>query len=70
MAREQQITKCQTPTLGYMAAIDYANRRIKRGEKQTWCKTCERWQWRDERCELYVCGMTETQHKRLMRKEG
>ena len=42
--------RCQAPRFGYLAAHADADRRIKRGEQQFFCKTCERWKWRDQLC--------------------
>lgn len=38
-------------TLGYLQAHADAERRIKRGERQVFCKTCQKWRWPDELCE-------------------
>lgn len=35
-------------TLGYVAAHEDAERRMKRGEKQTQCPVCKRWLWKHE----------------------
>ena len=34
----------------YVADMLDAEERIRRGERQRWCPTCERWRWREE-CE-------------------
>lgn len=49
--KQAQIHKCQAQTLGYLQAHFDAERRIKRGERQVFCKTCQKWQWPDELCE-------------------
>lgn len=36
--------------LGYLAWHDMAERRTRRGERQTLCKTCERWAWQRTPC--------------------
>ncbi len=54
MKLEEQIEQCRTPKRSYLAAHANADYRMSEGEHQTYCKTCERWQWDDERCEMYV----------------
>lgn len=34
----------------YSRRIDDAAKRMRKGERQAWCKTCNRWRWHDE-CE-------------------
>ena len=36
--------------IGYIADMEDAQRRMKRGEKQRLCKKCLRWVWADHRC--------------------
>lgn len=47
--REYPEEGCET--LGYLQAHFDAERRIKRGERQVFCKTCQKWRWPDELCE-------------------
>lgn len=49
--KQSQIHKCQAQTLGYLQAHFDAERRIKRGERQVFCKVCQKWRWPDELCE-------------------
>lgn len=37
---------CTDPKLPYLAFFDDAERRTRAGERQTYCRTCELWQWR------------------------
>lgn len=37
-------------TNSYTRDIDEANRRIKAGQRQSWCGICGRWRWPDEKC--------------------
>jgi hypothetical protein len=46
--------RCQAPRLGYIAASVDAERRMKRGETQHYCATCERYQWKDNQCPQFV----------------
>ena len=50
--RENQIASCRLPTLAYMAAHGQALRRLRRGKRQVFCLTCQRWKWGDELCQL------------------
>lgn len=52
VADNEQITRCQTPRLGYIAAQTDARQRMKQGQQQVFCKTCQRWKWPDELCEI------------------
>ncbi len=53
MTREEQILDCQTPKGSYIGGIADAEKRLKKGQRRTYCVTCERWRWADEQCELY-----------------
>lgn len=46
--------RCQAPRLGYLAAHADAKHRMQRGEQQTFCSACERWQWGGQRCPAYA----------------
>lgn len=46
---DQQVLACQKPIVDRQDK----ERRMRRGEQQTFCKTCERWQWKHEECRLY-----------------
>lgn len=58
LARSEQIAICQTPGDGlrYQAWHDDAERRMKKGQQQKYCKHCERWRWKDKQCSLFVEG--------------
>ena len=47
-----EITRCQTPKLSYMAAHADANKRMKQGQSQVFCRVCQRWKWQDELCDI------------------
>ena len=49
---DEQIAICQKPNSSYREAHAEAQRRMRAGEVQVWCVTCERWQWQSELCEL------------------
>jgi len=51
---------CQEPTLPYIAAHADAQRRMRKGQRQVYCKTCKRWKWPDE-----LCPLADTQPKVL-----
>ncbi len=51
-ARHQQIKKCQTPRLSYLAFASDADRRMAAGQEQTFCTACERFKWADELCQF------------------
>jgi len=53
MSNAEQIALCQTPQLSYIAGQVDAEKRLKRGKRQSYCSACERWQWSDRRCSLY-----------------
>lgn len=53
MIDADQIKACQTPKLPYLAAGIDAENRLAKGEQQSFCATCDRWKWLDERCSLY-----------------
>ena len=48
----EQIALCQEPILSYMAAHADAERRTKMGQRQVYCRTCQRWIWPDCLCLL------------------
>lgn len=52
--RERQVAACQVPALTYLDAYEKAERLMKAGKRQVFCKTCQRWKWPDELCELAV----------------
>lgn len=56
--KTEQIKHCQTPGngLGYLGYHADADRRLKRGERQAFCKMCERYKWKDKRCEIFEEG--------------
>jgi hypothetical protein len=56
MTTAQQITICQTPE-GYLHT-GYSEDYIKRNP-QSFCKVCEKWKFKHERCELFVKGKQE-----------
>lgn len=35
----------------YIQSFFYAMRRMARGERQVYCRKCQKWQWPDELCE-------------------
>jgi len=47
-------TGCQSAMgirqLDYIADQVDAQKRLKQGQNQTFCKTCDRWRWLDQRC--------------------
>lgn len=47
----EQVTQCQGPSSWDFDEVD---RRMQAGEKQSWCATCQRWKWADERCVYFV----------------
>jgi hypothetical protein len=55
MTTAQQITICQTPE-GYLHT-GYTDAQLKRMGKQLFCVTCQRWQFKRRRCELFVKGV-------------
>jgi len=40
--------KHKAPKLSYLAWQAYAEKRTKKGDKQTQCETCKRWYFKDE----------------------
>ena len=43
---------CQTrPRLSYVAGHRDAERRLRRGERQTLCRRCAKWRWKEELCQ-------------------
>lgn len=61
MTPAEQIIACQTPRLYGLDWYADTNERMARDERKTHCATCERWQWRDRQCALFVA--TEPQPK-------
>lgn len=46
---------CQlTPRLSYCTFFEDADRRGAEGQTQTFCATCARWRWADQRCPGFV----------------
>lgn len=54
MTDDARIAKCREPRLDYMTWHFDADKRAKRGERQQFCRTCERWQWPDQQCAAFV----------------
>lgn len=52
MTLRAQVQRCQQTRLPYCAAHADADRRIKRGERQIWCRLCLRWKWPDTLCDI------------------
>lgn len=55
-ALEKQIKKCQTPDWRLHIA-PYSDADLKRMGEQLFCSTCERWQFKKERCKLFKEGV-------------
>ena len=53
MEEDQQIKECQTNKMSYCAWHEWAENMVARGEKQTFCATCSRWQFKQEQCDIY-----------------
>jgi hypothetical protein len=53
-----QIAECQTHKMPYMAAHADAHKRMKKGERQVYCTTCQRWKWQHELCSIAVTRPT------------
>jgi hypothetical protein len=49
----EQIKQCQMPD---WASIGYSDAELKQLGKQLFCSTCERWQFKKERCKLFKEG--------------
>ena len=47
---EEQIAMCQEPDAPYIASHTNAKRRMKKGQQQVFCETCQRWKWQDQLC--------------------
>lgn len=50
--RNQQIDECQKPKLDYLAWHLYADRMESEGQRQVFCRTCCRWKYPDELCDI------------------
>ena len=50
--KQAQIHKCQhlNDNKNYLDVVFDAERRMARGEKQVFCKSCQRWKWPDKLC--------------------
>ena len=55
LTREEQIALCQAPALSYAASHADADRRMKQGQRQVFCRACQRWKWPDT-----LCGLADT----------
>lgn len=65
---EDQITKCQTNTVGYIKWHEESDKKMTKGEKQHYCSHCQRYKWDDEMCFYGRLDKLQKQRKKEMKK--
>ena len=54
MNDKEQVNHCQAPDFGHPSrSYNDAEKRMAKGQGQTFCTVCERWVWPDKECRLF-----------------
>jgi len=49
-------TGCQEAMGSHNIGYGHGDRKLKKGDRQSFCETCERWRWIDQRCKEFWSG--------------